>query len=195
MERSWTPIGKDWIGDDLLDGVMNYVFLGTTVNFLTGKITGEEYLHDLTRMYNEYPRQQLYTSWNIISTHDTNRMLQEVDGNENLFKMAVSLQFTYPGIPMIYYGDEIGLLPGQKEISNRSGMNWDRVDLLKLKAREPWKHTLAMDWQKVNQYTSYHFFYKHLIWLKKQYPVLTEGEFIPLFCQRYYYCLSAKIGR
>ncbi len=173
--------GRDWLGDDKLDGLMNYVFLGTTANFLTGKISGEAYLGELEKMYKEYPKEQLYNSWNIISTHDTNRMLYEVDGNENLFKMAVTLQFTYPGMPMIYYGDELGLLPGQKDVSNRRGMDWQKVDLMKLKAHEPWKHVQSMDWKKVNHYSSFHFFYKHLIWLKKQYPVLTDGEFIPLF--------------
>jgi len=173
--------GRDWLGDDKLDGLMNYVFLGTTANFLTGKITAETYLGELEKMYNDYPKDQLYNSWNIISTHDTNRMLYEVNGNENLFKMAATLQFTYPGMPMIYYGDELGLLPGQRDVSNRRGMDWQRVDLLKLKAHEPWKHIQAMDWNKVNRYSSFHFFYKHLLWLRKQYPVFTDGEFIPLF--------------
>jgi len=176
--------GKDWLGDDKLDGLMNYVFLGTTANFLTGKISAETYLGELDKMYREYPKVQLYNSWNIISTHDTNRMLYEVDGNENLFKMAVTLQFTYPGMPMIYYGDELGLLPGQRDVSNRRGMDWQRVDLLKLKAHEPWKHIQAMDWNKVNRYSSFHFFYKHLLWLRKQYLVFTNGEFIPLFANK-----------
>ncbi|MBN1155814.1 glycoside hydrolase family 13 protein [candidate division KSB1 bacterium] len=185
--------GKDWLGPDLLDGVMNYVFLGTTVNFLNNKITGEEYLNELTKMYEQYPQENLYTSWNIISTHDTNRMLFEVGGNENLFKMAVALQFTYPGIPMIYYGDEIGLISGQKDISNRRGMNWEAIDLLKLKAREPWKPVIPMDWKRVNQYSSFYFYYKHLIWLRKNMPVLTHGEFIPLYADKTCVCYLRRL--
>jgi glycosidase len=173
--------GKEWLGPDLLDGVMNYVFLGNTVNFLTGKVAGEKYLHELNKMYEEYPREQLYNSWNIISTHDTNRMIYEVDGNENLFKMAVTLQFTYPGVPMIYNGDELGILPGQKDKNNRQGMDWKRVDILKLKTSAPWKTVQPMDWNKVNQYSSFHFFYKHLIWLRKNHPVFTDGEFLPSY--------------
>ena len=173
--------GRGWLGPDLLDGVMNYVFLGTTVKFLTGRENAETFLKHLTDMYDSYPREQLYASWNIISTHDTNRMAFEVNGNENLFKMAVTLQFTYPGVPMIYYGDEIGLHPGKKDRDNRNGMDWDRVDLLRLKQRDPGRVVLPMDWKKANEAGSIHFFYKHMIWMRREIPVFTEGEFLPLY--------------
>jgi cyclomaltodextrinase / maltogenic alpha-amylase / neopullulanase len=173
--------GRDWLGNELLDGAMNYVFLGTTVNFLTDKINGETYLYELDKMYKEYPNEQLYQCWNIISTHDTNRMIYEVDGNENLFKIAVTLQFTYPGVPMIYNGDELGIMPGQKDNNNRQGLDWTRVDLVKLKAQGHWRSMQAMDWRRVNQYSSFYYFYKHLVWLRRNYPVLVEGEFIPAY--------------
>lgn len=173
--------GKEWLGKQLLDGAMNYVFLGNTVNFLTDKITGETYLYELVKMYNEYPKEQLFNSWNIISTHDTNRMIFEVGGNENLFKIAVTLQFTYPGIPMIYNGDELGVMPGQKDKNNRQGLDWTRVDILKLKSQSTRKSMQAMDWQRVNQYSSFYYFYKHLIWLRRNYKVFVKGEFVPAF--------------
>ncbi len=177
--------GKSWLGNDLLDGVMNYVFLGTTVNFLTDKIDGINYMDELVKMYNEYPKPQLFTSWNLISSHDTNRMLYQVDGNENLFKMAVTLQFTYPGTPMIYYGDELGIIPGKKDESNRQGMDWSGADWVTLKAPEPWKHIQSMDWQRANHYNSIHFFYKHMIWLRRNNPALIDGEFIPLYSDEF----------
>ncbi len=173
--------GTEWLGTDILDGAMNYVFLGNCVNFLKDAINGEAFLYELTKMYQEYPKEQLYNSWNIISTHDTNRMIYEVDGNENLFKIAVTLQFTYPGVPMIYNGDELGILPGRKDESNRQGLDWQRVDILRLKEKEPWKIILPMDWNRVNQYSSFNFFYKHLIWLRKNYNVLIDGEFIAAY--------------
>lgn len=173
--------GNRWLGEDLLDGAMNYVFLGNTVNFLKNTINGEAYLYELDKMYREYPHEQLYNSWNIISTHDTSRMIHEVGGNESLFKIAVTLQFTYPGIPMIYNGDELGVMPGEKDRDNRQGLDWQRADILKLKAKEPWKVVNPMDWKRVNEYSSFHFFYKHLIWVKKNYPVLTEGDFVPAY--------------
>ena len=176
--------GKEWLQDGLLDGAMNYVFLGNTVNFLTGKIDGETFLYELNKMAEEYPAEKLYNCWNIISTHDTNRMIFEVDGNENFFKMAVILQFTYPGLPMIYNGDELGVMPGQKDRSNRQGLEWQRVDLLKLKSHEPWKSVQPMDWKRINEYSSFHHFYRHLIWLRKNHPALGDGSFIPAYSDK-----------
>ncbi len=186
--------GKKWLGPHTLDGVMNYVFLGTTVNFLSGKIDGLTYLNELDRMATEYPEEQLRLCWNIISSHDTNRLLYEVDGNENLFKMAVTLQFTYPGMPMIYYGDEVGIVPRQKDKDNRLGMDWDTVDLLRVKARERWKHTVPMDWRRINQYSSIHFYYQHLIWLKRTHPVLTEGSFVPVYSDESTIAYARRLG-
>lgn len=186
--------GKEWLGQELLDGAMNYVFLGNTVNFLTNKINGEKFLAELTKMYEEYPKEQLYKCWNIISSHDTNRMIYEVDGNENLFKMAVTLQFTYPGIPMIYNGDELGIMPGQKDKNNRQGLDWQRVDILKLKAQGTWKTVQSMDWKRVNQYSSFYHFYKHLIWLRRNYNVFIEGDFLPAFYNEHIIAYFRALG-
>ena len=41
--------------------------------------------------------------------NDTERILTVLDGNIQLLKLIVALQFTLPGVPLIYYGDEAGL--------------------------------------------------------------------------------------
>jgi len=78
----------------------------------------------------------------------------------------------------------LGLMPGQKDMSNRQGLDWQRVDMLKLKCREPWKSVQPMDWKRVNHYSSFHFYYRHLIWMRKNDPVWTLGEFIPLYADK-----------
>jgi len=173
--------GKEWLADGLLDGVMNYVFRGITTNFLTGSINAKTYIEELNKMYSEYPTEKLYASWNIISTHDTNRMLYDVHGNESTFKMAVILQFTYPGIPIIYYGDELGMSYGKKEISNRTGMDWDVAHYYRKNSENENYNSNAMEWNRLNRYNSYHQFYKHMIWLRKNIEVFSTGCFIPLY--------------
>jgi glycosidase len=165
--------GRQWLDDGLLDSVMNYVFRGVTDNFMTGKIDGKNYMSELVKMYNEYPKEKLYSSWNLISTHDTNRMLYDVNNDEGLLKLAAILQFTYPGIPMIYYGDELGTTKGEKEKENRMGHDWEVINNY-----EKYRQTGTMEWEKVNRYNSFHEFFKHLIWLKKTFISLSKGEFI-----------------
>ena len=166
--------GKEWLEEGLLDGVMNYVFRGVTANFMTGKIEGDKYMEELGRMQLEYPPEKLKCSWNLISTHDTNRMLFDVNGDEGMLKLAAVLQFTYPGAPMIYYGDELGTMKGEKEKQNRMGHDWEIIN-----SYEKYRETGAMEWDKVKRYNSYHEFFKHMIWLKKTFPVLVDGEFVP----------------
>ncbi|MEI7542795.1 MAG: glycoside hydrolase family 13 protein [bacterium] len=165
--------GKEWLNDGELDGVMNYVFRGTTANFLTGKIDGNNYMNELLKMYGEYPEEKLRASWNLISTHDTNRILYDVNNDESLFKIAVALQFTYPGSPVIYFGDELGTTKGLKEEENRMGLDWEVVT-----GYEKYSAGGPMDWGKVNRYNSFHEFYKHMIWLRKSFNALKDGDFI-----------------
>jgi pullulanase len=165
--------GKEWLADGLLDGVMNYVFRGTTANFMTGKIDGKNYMAELVKMYGEYPEEKLRASWNLISTHDTNRLLYDVGNDEGLFKIAVALQFTYPGAPMIYFGDELGTTKGQKEEENRMGLDWEVVN-----SYEKYSAGSPMEWGKVNRYNSFHGFYKHMIWIRKSLSALNDGDFI-----------------
>jgi alpha-glucosidase len=61
---------------------------------------------------------------NLLGSHDTPRIQTIVDGNEDLARIAITLLFTYPGVPSIYYGDEIGLAGG-RDPDNRRCMPWD----------------------------------------------------------------------
>ncbi len=170
--------GKEWLDNGLLDAVMNYAFRGTTANFMTGKIDAKNYMEELVKMYEQYPREKLYTSWNLISTHDTNRMLFDVGNDEGAFKLAAVLQFTYPGIPMIYYGDELGSEKGEKETQNRMGHDWEVIN-----SRGKYSAARAMEWDKIRKYNSYHEFYKHLIWLRKAFACVSSGDFLPACAQ------------
>jgi alpha-glucosidase len=46
---------------------------------------------------------------NLLGSHDTPRLLSMLDGHPALQQVAVGLLMTYPGVPCILYGDEIGL--------------------------------------------------------------------------------------
>ncbi len=62
--------------------------------------------------------------FNLIGSHDTPRALALLKGNRDLIRLAVALLFTYPGVPCVYYGDEIGLGGGQG-MNSRQCMSWD----------------------------------------------------------------------
>jgi alpha-glucosidase len=66
------------------------------------------------------------TSWNILGSHDSAR-IRTVTGSGPLHRVAAGLQFTLPGVPMIFAGDEIGL-EGVLGEDSRRPMPWDRPE-------------------------------------------------------------------
>ena len=67
-----------------LDGVMNYVYRGAIIDFVTGTISAETFLEEVMQLAENYPKETLDCSMNLLSTHDTGRiltMLAGPDGN------------------------------------------------------------------------------------------------------------------
>jgi alpha-glucosidase len=64
-------------------------------------------------------------SWPVLGSHDTPRFATIVASREHQ-RVAVGLQMTSPGVPMVYYGDELGL-EGEWSEDGRRPMPWDRA--------------------------------------------------------------------
>ncbi|MDP3890735.1 glycoside hydrolase family 13 protein [Nocardioides sp.] len=91
-------------------------------------------------------------SWNILGSHDSAR-IRTVTGTAEQQQVAAGLQFTLPGVPMIFAGDEIGLEGVIGEDSRRT-MPWQRYD--------DWDHqTMAV--------------YASLAALRRAHPALRRG--------------------
>lgn len=61
---------------------------------------------------------------NLLDSHDMPRVLTAAGGREDLVRVAVALLFAYPGVPCVYYGDEVGL-EGGRDPDCRRPMPWD----------------------------------------------------------------------
>lgn len=111
-----------------LDGVMNYPFRVATIQLMTGEITACDYISRIMSIYENYPFPSLLCSMNMLSTHDTARILTEFEktvGAEQAVKAlmaATSIQYFLPGMPCIYYGDEVGM-KGEGDPYNRGYYN------------------------------------------------------------------------
>jgi glycosidase len=134
---------------------MNYQFRDAVIEYVARPMHSAKKFANMTGFYlKRYPPQVLHSLWNMLDSHDTERMLTTLYGDIELFKIAVGLQMTFIGSPVIYYGDEIGMTGG-KDPDNRRPM--------------PWKEEL---WNKdILKY------YKKLISFRKEYPALRKGSF------------------
>ena len=131
-----------------LDSVMNYPFRTAILNFMRGWDTGKGLKDTVMSIVENYPREVVACNMNLLSTHDTPRILtalvDDFDGSReeksrrrlsrNQFDvahdrllMASFLQYTLPGSPSLYYGDE-ACMEGYKDPFNRRPYPWGRED-------------------------------------------------------------------
>jgi alpha-glucosidase len=128
---------------DQWDGVMNYMgFTMPLWHWLRGYQQGAWGLHGLISNDQPWPSPAFEATirarraaipWviflqqlNLLGSHDTQRIRSIVGGNRELHHLAAVLQFTYPGIPCIYYGDEIGL-QDDPALAARGCMPWEEA--------------------------------------------------------------------
>lgn len=160
-----------------LDSVMNYPFRAAILDFLRDGDAGC-FFNRILDIVENYPPQVTRLLMNSISTHDTERALTSLAGEPaadhdrkwqsgqklspsererglKLMRLATALQYTLPGVPCIYYGDEAGM-EGYRDPFNRGCYPWGEEDAALLH----WYHRLGQ--------------------LRHACPALREGRFLPL---------------
>jgi len=73
------------------------------------------------QVYEIYPHLQYGT---FLTNHDQNRVLDILDNDEGKAKVAAGIYLTLPGVPFIYYGEEIGMVGSGAHENIRSPMQW-----------------------------------------------------------------------
>ena len=116
-----------WLQGDQWDAAMNYPWCFAVRDFFAfDKSKPSQFDARLAQIRDYYPPAATATMFNMLDSHDTDR-IRTVCGN-NLDKefQAVLFQMTYPGAPCVYYGDEIGM-EGGRDPDNRRAMEWDKA--------------------------------------------------------------------
>jgi alpha-glucosidase len=122
-----------WLQGDLEDGAMNYYGFAHPVRaFLAGQDIKYHPIHIeaaeldawLTDARSRIPYANQLCQLNLLGSHDTARFLTLVKGDRELMGLALLLLFTYPGVPCVYYGDEIGMT-GANDPFNRACFDWE----------------------------------------------------------------------
>jgi len=109
-----------------LDGVINYPFRQAILDYVTGADGGERLADAVMTMAENYPAAALDCTMTVLGSHDTERIAELVPDVSSR-KLAAFLQFTLPGSPVIYYGDEAGL-SGGRDPMNRLPFPWGEED-------------------------------------------------------------------
>jgi len=147
---------------DELDAGFDFTFQGNTLAFLQGRgrpVAFEHYLET---------RQAVRTGYllaHFLSSHDVPTALYLLDGDLDLFRLAALLQLTVRGIPVIYYGEEVGRLGGEWP-ENRSDMPWGERPV------EPGEGLARNEALRAD--------YQRLIALRRNHPALWRGDHVGL---------------
>ena len=118
----------------------------------------------------------------FLANHDMDRTLSQLEGNFHKARLAATIELTSPGVPFIYYGEEIGM-QGQGEHPNiRTPMQWTGAEYAGFSTTEPW-HALDPSYTQANvkleddDPDSLLSHYRKLIRLRQTHPTLAVGDF------------------
>ncbi|MTI79476.1 MAG: glycoside hydrolase family 13 protein [Firmicutes bacterium] len=170
---------RDYLLGDELDSVMNYPLRDIIVDFILQKKDPHDINRALMSLYENYPLEHFYSTMNLLGTHDIPRILTvlgEAPPEHSLtkeelkcfklpdykktqalkrLKLVTIFQMTFPGVPCIYYGDEVEM-EGYGDPHCRATYPWGR------------ENKELLEW------------YKNIVALRNNYDVFKTGEWIPL---------------
>ncbi len=122
----WTDASQ-WLGGDQWDSAMNYDFRTASIEFFAKEtMPPTMFASKLMANYYRYAPQVSRNLFNLLSSHDTARFLTVCNEDSSKAHLAAIVQFSWVGVPSIYYGEEVGMVGGE-DPDNRRGMRWDLV--------------------------------------------------------------------
>lgn len=141
-------VKRRYLLGDQVDSVMNYPWRNAIIDLVKTKDV-ILFTRRISEIINNYPTPSIDTLMNLLSSHDIERILTclgcdissvpyektkdyrldeyNYKHGKKLLKYAVFIQFTLPGIPSIYYGDEIGM-QGFRDPYNRLAFDYKNID-------------------------------------------------------------------
>jgi alpha-glucosidase len=88
------------------------------------KINGVQLVHSMKQFNASVPWRSLVASMVLLDSHDTARFRTVVNGDKKAHLSGMALMLTYPGVPSIFAGDELGIEGSWGEDSRRT-INWE----------------------------------------------------------------------
>ena len=122
----------------------------------------------------------------FLTNHDQNRTMSVLQGDTQRAKLAAVMMLTSPGVPYIYYGEEIGMTGTKPDEDIRRPMQWNGNDpTAGFTTGTPWR-MVANDYPGTNVATenadpdSLLTLYRQLVHLRNAYPALRTGNTLVL---------------
>ncbi|HEX2780568.1 MAG TPA: alpha-amylase family glycosyl hydrolase [Gemmatimonadaceae bacterium] len=139
-------------------------------------------LAPLLRLQREIPAQR----WSpFLRNHDQPRTATELNGDLAGEKLAALLMLSMPGLPFVYYGEEIGMTGGKPDERIRTPMQWTRAAHGGFTTGTPWEQlqpdslSITVEAQDRDSRSLLAWF-RQLIRLRDTHRALGSGALVPL---------------
>ena len=118
---------QPWLNGDEFHAVMNYPLSDSIKDyFLSRSKKISQFISEINCQSMYYKQQISEVMFNLLDSHDTERILATAQGDIQLVKSALAFLFLQRGTPCIYYGTELEL-GGGMDPDCRRVMPWDRI--------------------------------------------------------------------
>jgi cyclomaltodextrinase / maltogenic alpha-amylase / neopullulanase len=115
----------EWVRGDTADAAMNYPLRDLILGLVADRtLTPAQFADGLRALSAALPAAAVPGMLNLLGSHDTERLLTRCRGDVARVRQALALLVTSPGVPMLYYGDEVGMT-GENDPDCRGCMPWD----------------------------------------------------------------------
>ncbi len=125
---------------------------------------------------------------NFLTNHDMNRVMDTLFKDAAKAKLAAIILFTSPGVPFVYYGEEIGMIGSKPDEDIRKPMQWDSRENGGFSNGTPWRPLNSgyevdnVEVQRADPDSMFNL-YRQLIHLRNDHSALRTGEFTLLDSQ------------
>ncbi|MFZ2874622.1 MAG: alpha-amylase family glycosyl hydrolase, partial [Phycisphaerales bacterium] len=129
-----TPQSASYVGAEM---DMTFEFaLAQAIRESVKTKSGEPYKRALSRVLASYPPNQFGA---FLTNHDMTRVMTDLRGDPDAARLAAAIYLLGPGVPFIYYGEELGM-PGDKPDPDlRTPMAWDASEFAGFSGARPWR--------------------------------------------------------
>lgn len=180
-------VGEVWAGTDVvsqfvgdqMDLAFEFDLAGAILNAVRDGKRGS--VDSAIARIKEFLPQGQYGTF--LANHDQNRTLSQLGGPDYAERAftAAAIQLTMPGVPFIYYGEEIGMIGVKPDEDIRTPMQWSGEKFAGFSTARPWRpaNTNYKDFnvagmQKDPQ--SLWHLYGKLLRLRQEYKTLRTGD-------------------
>ncbi|PHI21885.1 hypothetical protein CEQ90_00945 [Lewinellaceae bacterium SD302] len=176
---SSTPSIIPYVQNDRLDACFDFDLAGDIQGAVnSGNPTAIRQQIDEIRA--SYPALQYGT---FLTNHDMDRVFNNLGSDESKMKLAAAIYLTLPGVPFVYYGEELGMLGTGDHRNIRRPMQWSDAANAGFSSATPWyglgpnflTNNVAMLASDPGSILSQ---YKRYIHLRNEQPSLRKGNYL-----------------